>query len=234
MAEISTPHIPEGLWLKCPDCKETLFARELERNGRICPYCQHHFPLSAQERIELLLEGESWRPLRSELSGARLGIGTLEGIAVALGAVDPLADRERRSPSELLGALLPLLDRAARARHPLILCVPGGYGLSVKEPLPSGLLVAWHERLNALGDRRLPYLLVITDPSPEHGYRVPLPLGDVVIGEAAPEEVPPLGSPAEGKPAAFPFVDRFVIRSELRADLIHLVTFFTDPMRVHG
>ena len=41
----------EGLFLKCEGCRETLYAREVERNLQVCPKCTHHFRMSATERL---------------------------------------------------------------------------------------------------------------------------------------------------------------------------------------
>jgi acetyl-CoA carboxylase carboxyl transferase subunit beta len=52
--------IPEDLWVKCPKCSELLYSRECERNGRVCPKCGHHFRLRARERIDLLVDEDSF------------------------------------------------------------------------------------------------------------------------------------------------------------------------------
>ena len=46
----------EGLWIKCLGCRAVIWKAELEANLNVCPKCQHHFKLSARQRIELLLE----------------------------------------------------------------------------------------------------------------------------------------------------------------------------------
>ena len=43
--------VPEGVWMRCDGCQATLFRKEVERNLNVCPECQHHFRLSAAERI---------------------------------------------------------------------------------------------------------------------------------------------------------------------------------------
>lgn len=48
--------VPPGVWLKCPQCNETLYSKELERNLKVCPRCNHHFRLNAHERIDLLVD----------------------------------------------------------------------------------------------------------------------------------------------------------------------------------
>lgn len=51
--------VPEGLWVKCDGCREVIYSKELKLNFRICPKCNHHFRIDADERIRLLLDGPS-------------------------------------------------------------------------------------------------------------------------------------------------------------------------------
>ena len=46
----------ENLWTKCRECKTLLYVPDLRRNYKVCPKCDHHFPLSAVERLEFLLD----------------------------------------------------------------------------------------------------------------------------------------------------------------------------------
>src|SRR5579863_10771319 len=46
----------EGLWTKCPSCRQAIFNPDLQANLNVCPKCQHHFKIGARQRIELLLE----------------------------------------------------------------------------------------------------------------------------------------------------------------------------------
>lgn len=50
--------IPDGLWIKCPNCNEYLYKRELDRNLGVCPHCRYHFHISCHEYLKILLDGE--------------------------------------------------------------------------------------------------------------------------------------------------------------------------------
>lgn len=50
----SSSSVPEGLWHKCPSCSATVYSTELKQNSEVCPKCNHHNPLSARERLNLL------------------------------------------------------------------------------------------------------------------------------------------------------------------------------------
>lgn len=52
--------VPEGVWSKCKNCDEIIYTREIERNLNVCPKCDYHFRISAQERIRLILDEGSF------------------------------------------------------------------------------------------------------------------------------------------------------------------------------
>ena len=52
--------IPEGLWIRCPECEDMLFRKAVEEALHVCPNCQHHFRISARTRIELLVDPGSF------------------------------------------------------------------------------------------------------------------------------------------------------------------------------
>src|SRR6266508_2550924 len=52
--------IPGGLWVKCPECNELIYTKELEHNDRVCPKCSYHFRLRARERIAHLTDADSF------------------------------------------------------------------------------------------------------------------------------------------------------------------------------
>ena len=60
--------MPEGLWVKCKACNETLFNKELEENLFVCTSCSHHFHMSGQQRLDALLDRGSFEERWSELT----------------------------------------------------------------------------------------------------------------------------------------------------------------------
>jgi acetyl-CoA carboxylase carboxyl transferase subunit beta len=59
--------IPEGLWVKCENCKEIIYRKELENNLKVCPKCKYHFRISARERISLITDSGSFTELDPDL-----------------------------------------------------------------------------------------------------------------------------------------------------------------------
>lgn len=60
--------IPEGLWVKCENCKEIIYRKELENNFKVCPKCNYHFRISAKERIAIITDNNSFNELDAELT----------------------------------------------------------------------------------------------------------------------------------------------------------------------
>ncbi|MGL6074423.1 MAG: acetyl-CoA carboxylase, carboxyltransferase subunit beta [Fimbriiglobus sp.] len=59
--------IPDGLWLKCPGCKATVFKKDVAARFNCCPECDHHFNMSAPERIAQLLDADSFEPWDTDI-----------------------------------------------------------------------------------------------------------------------------------------------------------------------
>lgn len=59
--------IPEGLWVKCEHCKEIIYRKEVEKNLQVCPKCNYHFRISAIERLNLLLDPNTFEEMDANL-----------------------------------------------------------------------------------------------------------------------------------------------------------------------
>jgi acetyl-CoA carboxylase carboxyl transferase subunit beta len=59
--------MPEGLWIKCPDCGAMIHTLELQQNLSVCQACQNHFLMDARERITLLADPEGFEETEAGL-----------------------------------------------------------------------------------------------------------------------------------------------------------------------
>lgn len=66
--------VPEGLWLRCPDCTAMIYRKTMEEQLYTCPDCHYHFRISAQQRIEMLVDP-----------------GTFEEMDAGMASSDPLS-----------------------------------------------------------------------------------------------------------------------------------------------
>lgn len=70
---------PEGLWQKCPECSEMIHNLEWVQNFRVCPKCDHHLTQSARERLDMLLDPNSFE----EHDANMLSVDTLKFTGMA-------------------------------------------------------------------------------------------------------------------------------------------------------
>lgn len=62
------PDIPDGLWIKCPSCKKTIYIKETGVY-KICPQCQGGFRLTAKERLDITVDEGTFAEMDETLSG---------------------------------------------------------------------------------------------------------------------------------------------------------------------
>jgi acetyl-CoA carboxylase carboxyl transferase subunit beta len=106
--------IPEQLWMRCPGCGETVFRKLVEERLMVCPECQHHFTLTARQRIEQLADPGSFEERYANLASA-----------------DPLKFRDLQSYTDRLkkyqratGLKDAVVCGPAKIEgHPVVLCV---------------------------------------------------------------------------------------------------------------
>ena len=55
--------IAEGLWLKCPRCREVVYRKMLEDNHYMCTSCTHHFRISSNDYIHLLIDNDEYKEI---------------------------------------------------------------------------------------------------------------------------------------------------------------------------
>jgi acetyl-CoA carboxylase carboxyl transferase subunit beta len=52
--------VPDGMWLKCPGCGQAITRKELKDNLMVCTHCDYHHRVSAHDRIDFLLDRDSF------------------------------------------------------------------------------------------------------------------------------------------------------------------------------
>ena len=59
--------VPDDLWIRCPSCEATIFKREVEKQHNVCPECDHHFYVPARDRLNQLLDSQSFEEWHTTL-----------------------------------------------------------------------------------------------------------------------------------------------------------------------
>ncbi len=60
--------MPDGVWMKCPGCEGTVFRKLVTESLWVCPECNYHYALNARQRLEMLLDADSFRELFADLA----------------------------------------------------------------------------------------------------------------------------------------------------------------------
>jgi acetyl-CoA carboxylase carboxyl transferase subunit beta len=169
MADRPKRGVPEGLWLRCPKCKATVYKKEVEARLYVCPECDHHFAVPARDRITQLLDTDSFEewcatltscdalgfvdriPYAQRLTEERqktgmadaavVGKGFIRGRAVVLGITD--FNFMAGSMGSVVGEkLTQAAERATELRLPLIFVSGSGGGARMQEGILSLMQMA--------------------------------------------------------------------------------------------
>lgn len=184
--------IPDGLWIKCPTCQKTVFKRLVEERLDTCPECGHHFPMTAQRRVETLIDADTWeewdhsltsadplgfvdsKPYPKRIEAARqktglneavlCGSGCIEGRSVGLGVMD-FRFNGGSMGSAVGEKLCRLIERCITERRPVIIVSASG-GARMQEGILSLMQMAKvNGALARLAEARLPYISILTRPT---------------------------------------------------------------------
>jgi acetyl-CoA carboxylase carboxyl transferase subunit beta len=201
---------PADAWTKCPSCESQIFNRQLERNLRVCPTCGHHFRMSVGERIDLLLDEDSFqerdaglesgdplgfhdqKPYPNRLEAAQVktglreaavwGTGTIDGRRVAIGLFD--FRFMGGSMGSVVGEKLARCFEAALAERIPAIVVSASGGARMQEGTLSLLQLAKTTApLTRLDMAGVPFISVLTDPTTGGVLASFASLGDVIVAE---------------------------------------------------
>jgi acetyl-CoA carboxylase carboxyl transferase subunit beta len=206
---ISRRETPDNLWTKCRNCGAMLYTREFEANLSVCPECGHHERIRAHERFAMLLDEGYARiavasppddPLKfrdqkrypDRLKAARAATGEQDALLLAKGrikgqpAVVGVQDFAFMGGSMgiAVGAAFVTGARAAiEARCPFVMVTAAG-GARMQEGILSLMqMPATTVAIQELKEARLPYIVVLTDPTTGGVTASYAMLGDVHIAE---------------------------------------------------
>ncbi len=203
--------VPDGLWIKCPGCKQTIYRKEAEQLQNVCPKCQYHFYVSALQRIAQVLDSgtfEEWdshlRPTdplgfsdkkryserlseeqkRTGLSDASLtGCGMIRARRVAIGVTDSAFIMG--SMGSVVGERLArLTERATVQSLPLIIVSGSGGGARMHEGILSLMQMAKvSAALSRYHESGGLFISILTNPTMGGVAASFASLGDLVFAE---------------------------------------------------
>jgi acetyl-CoA carboxylase carboxyl transferase subunit beta len=201
--------VPEGLWVKCPDCAQVIYNKDLAANINVCPKCGHHFRINAVERLRMLFDG-AWieydkdlvstdplgftdtKPYKSRLKAGIESTGMKDAVLVGSGTIDGIDAIVAAMEYGFIGGSMGVvvgekitraIERAIDTRVPVIIVCCSG-GARMMEGARSLMQMAKISGALAKLDRaRLPYIAVLTDPTTGGVTASFAMLGDLNIAE---------------------------------------------------
>jgi acetyl-CoA carboxylase carboxyl transferase subunit beta len=210
-AAVRRKEVPENLWKQCPSCEQTLFLRDLTADLMVCRHCGHHFRIGSSERFRMLFDNEAFEKIelpktpvdplhfrdrkryteRLREGQAALGAGS-DAIAVARGQIGGIAAVVAAFDFEFMGgsmgiavgeALVTASRRAVEHQAALIV-VPSSGGARMQEgilslmQMPRTIIAA-----DMVKEARLPYIILLTDPTTGGVAASFAAIGDIAIAE---------------------------------------------------
>ncbi|GLQ04967.1 acetyl-CoA carboxylase, carboxyltransferase subunit beta [Sneathiella chinensis] len=206
----SSRDTPDNLWVKCPGCGEMLFHQELVQNLNVCNHCDHHLRVGPKDRFEQLFDGSRYdvielpdvqvdplkfrdsRKYTDRLKDARHNTGDKDAMIVAHGKMGGNAAVVAVQNFQFMGgslgmavgeAIVAASKLAILQKAPLILFSAAG-GARMQEGILSLMqMPRTTVAVQRLKEAKLPFIVVLTDPTTGGVTASYAMLGDIQISE---------------------------------------------------
>jgi acetyl-CoA carboxylase carboxyl transferase subunit beta len=211
IVRLKKKEIPNGLWTKCEECSETLYNKTLEENAKVCPKCNYHFILSAPERINVLIDKDTFEEMdkdmvsvdpldfkgpktyKEKLLQDQEATGLKDAVLSGFGKIDGkdtmIAVTDSRFIMGSMGSVVGekitrAIESATKNKLPMIIVSGSGGGARMYEGMYS--LMQMSKTCAALAYHRkakLPYISVLTNPTMAGVMASFAGVGDITIAE---------------------------------------------------
>jgi acetyl-CoA carboxylase carboxyl transferase subunit beta len=207
---IDKKEMPDGLWIKCNNCGEIIYKKELEKKLYVCPKCDFHFRIGSSEYIKILLDKGSFKELHKNIMSSDplkfkddkkytdrykaaikktglneavvTGSGKMEGHDVVIAIMD------FRFLGGSMGSVVGekvsrTIDYALENKQPLIILSASG-GARMHEGVLSLMQMAkTSAKLALLSETKTPFISILTDPTTGGTTASYAMLGDIHVAE---------------------------------------------------
>ncbi len=201
---------PDGMWVKCPGCSETLLSKDIEANLQVCPKCGHHYRISARKRLESLLDGGTWQEYDADVTSvdflefkdaksyqeridtALAKGGSKDAVICVEGAIEELPVQISCFDFSFMGGsmgsvvgekITRSIERGLQKNQPVIIISASG-GARMQESILSLMQMAkTSAALAKLKRAGIPFVSLLTDPTTGGVTASFAMLGDVNIAE---------------------------------------------------
>lgn len=202
--------VPEGLWVKCLGCSTVLYSTELIKNLSVCPECNHHHRLGARDRLTQFLDPGSMEEIamhlepvdrlkfkdskkyKDRISQAQKATGEKEALLLMKGNVMHVPVVVSAFDFNFIGGSMGATVgekfvrgvRLAAAEDKPYICFTASGGARMQEGLFSLMQMAKTSvALARFNESRLPFIVVLTDPTLGGVSASFASLGDIIMAE---------------------------------------------------
>ena len=201
--------VPEGLYVKCGACKESIYRKEVLKNLSVCPKCAFHFRISARERLTLLcdtiweefdvdlvssdpLAFKDTKPYAARLADGLKKTESLDALISAVGPLDGISTVMAVMEYGFIGGSMGVVvgekvtravERAVREKLPIIVVSCSGGARMMEGTLSLMQMAKISAALSRLDAARLPFISLLTDPTTGGVTASFAILGDLNIAE---------------------------------------------------
>ena len=200
----------EGLWVKCDQCRQIIWKKDLEDNLNVCPKCDRHFRIDARTRLSQLLDDNEYdvfdsnlastdplkfvdlKAYKSRLHQAQEDTGLQDAIINAQGKLNGRAVIVSAMEYAFIGgsmgavvgeAITRAIERATETRMPIVIVSASGGARMMEGVISLMQLAKISAALSRLDEVRVPYISVLTDPTTGGVTASFAMLGDLNIAE---------------------------------------------------
>jgi len=226
--------IPEGLWMRCPECSDMLFRKVVEEALHVCPNCQYHFRISARKRIEQLADPGSFEERYADVEPAD-PLRFVDKKAYK----DRLKAEQRKTGSVVGEKITRTIEAAAEENLPLLVVSCSGGARMQESTLSLMQMAKTSAALARLDDAKQMFISLLADPTTGGVTASFAMLGDFIIAEpkaligfAGPRTIwntikveLPDGFQRSEFLQEHGFVDFVVHRKDVRSEIARLVDF---------
>lgn len=201
---------PEGLWYKCPECKEVMTSEDHENNFWVCSSCKYHDKIGSEEYFALLFDDHKFVEIGADLiagdplvfEDTKKYVDRLAKTRVDTGLNDALRAAEGKlgghkvviacmdfrfiggSMGSVVGEKIAMAaDVAMKRKCPLIIISKSGGARMMEAGFSLMQMAKTSAKLSQMARKKLPYISILTDPTTGGVTASFAMLGDLNIAE---------------------------------------------------
>lgn len=202
--------VPDGMWVKCPECNDVIHKKQWESSLYVCSKCEYHFRIGSNDFFKILLDENSFKELDKKMRSVdpleftdtkpyqkrieatinktglydaiRTGTGKINGIDIVIGCMD--FEFIGGSMGSVVGEKIArAIDKSIKTKYPLIIISSSGGARMMEGAISLMQLAKTSSRLAKLNDLKIPYISILTNPTTGGASASYAMLGDFNIAE---------------------------------------------------